>query len=48
MYNIVLLTPSGLVKEIYDSSKLPLEEFEEQMKNKYNTFILQSSELCNQ
>jgi len=42
MYNIVLLTPCGIVTELYDSNTTPLEEFEKQMITKYKTFILQS------
>ena len=48
MYNIVLLTPCGIVTELYDSVTIPLEEFEKQMILKYKVFTLQSSLLCKQ
>ena len=48
MYNIVLLTPCGIVTELYNSNTIPLEEFEKQMILKYNTFTFQSSLPCNQ
>lgn len=40
-YEITLLTPAGIKKEIYKDSQ-PLSEFEDQMKAKYGTFITQS------
>lgn len=48
MYSIVLLTPCGIVSELYDSNTMPLEDFEKQMILKYKVFTLQSSLPCNQ
>ena len=41
-YKIVLLTQSGLKTEIYTDNQ-PLQEFQQQMVEKYGTFIMQSS-----
>ena len=41
-YKIVLLTQSGLKTEIYTDNQ-PLQEFKQQMVEKYGTFIMQSS-----
>lgn len=41
-YEIVIFTPVGLKTEIYSDSQ-DLKEFEQQMIDKYGTFILQSS-----
>ena len=46
MYNIVLLTPCGIVTELYNSNTTLLADFENQMIAKYKTFILQSSMPC--
>jgi len=41
-YKIVLLTQSGLKTEIYTDNQ-SLQEFQQQMAEKYGTFIMQSS-----
>jgi len=41
-YKIVLLTQSGLKTEIYTDNQ-SLQEFQQQMVEKYGTFIMQSS-----
>lgn len=48
IWEITLLTPKGIVKEIYKPLNNKIADFEAQMIAKHGTFITQSSRLINQ
>lgn len=45
IWEITLLTPKGIVKEIYKPLNSKISDFEQEMVQKYGTFITQSSKL---
>lgn len=42
-YEIILLTPNGIHKETYKTEEKTLQQFENEMIEKYGTFIMHSS-----
>jgi hypothetical protein len=45
IWEITLLTPKGIVKEIYKPLNSKISDFEQEMVQKYGIFITQSSKL---
>ena len=40
IWQIVLITPQGIKTEIYNTSSMPLKQFEDNMVEKYKTFVM--------
>jgi hypothetical protein len=45
IWQIVLFTPQGMKTEIYNTSSMPLEQFEANMVEKYKTFVMHKCSL---
>jgi len=45
IWQIVLFTPQGVKTEIYNTSSMPLEQFEANMVEKYKTFVMHKCSL---